>query len=169
MSCVTLMQHLILETTRPESSLNSFLHVTIQECTEMYKYCSNTKVIRFPSCKQTILAESLQPVRSDRSGECSSLCLHSCLQNMHTYNWVISGGWPTYVHMLTQCFHPLQQGETIYTVQLLINDYIYDGELTFMNFVTSYYTLIIPWCSRWRYIMTSLVKTRMMTSFQNWS
>ena len=48
-----------------------------------------------------------------------------------------------------------------------VNGSIYGGESTVMNFVTSYYTLIIPWRSRWRYIMTSPVKTRMITSCQN--
>ena len=45
--------------------------------------------------------------------------------------------------------------------------YVYGGEFTVMNFVTSYYKLLIPWCSRWRYIMTSPDMAGMMTSFQN--
>ena len=48
--------------------------------------------------------------------------------------------------------------------QILWNEY--GGEFTVMNCVTSDYTLIIQWCSRWRYIMTSPVMTRMVTSFK---
>ena len=43
----------------------------------------------------------------------------------------------------------------------------YDGGSTVMNFGTSYYTLIIQWCSRWRYIMTSPVMPRIVTSFKD--
>ena len=44
---------------------------------------------------------------------------------------------------------------------------VYGGESVVMNFVTSYYTLIIPWCSKGGYIMISPVKTHMMTSFKD--
>ena len=44
---------------------------------------------------------------------------------------------------------------------------IYGGEFTVMNFVTSDYRLIIPWYSRWRYIMTSPVMTHMVALFKD--
>ena len=42
----------------------------------------------------------------------------------------------------------------------------YGGESTVMKFVTSYCRLIIPWCSRRRYIMTSPM-TRMVTPIKD--